>query len=313
EGGPLGITQGSVEYAQAPGKFKYKYNGQEWQGDFGYDMYDMPLRDYDPAIARWVVLDPVIHHSQSPYSAFNGNPIVFADPSGGAGRQMLDNNGAEMYDSNGNFIRRSDRVVPGETSKFTQAGAGSNTTDTADDVKENTGLIIISTVEELAAFLRSNPNISPEDLKPKDDPQQEGKNAELARYIANKYGYDRKEVEEFLDKNPFTLTKNGVAFAGYEALSTKVKKEIIDKAAEKTTTSGFKFLMTKVLGTSTRFVLNITELGDPNSESARSARIVDCQMRLIELVFRKPVENMPLPRTGIQHSSIYDKKHLRYY
>ncbi|WP_298143428.1 RHS repeat-associated core domain-containing protein, partial [Flavobacterium sp.] len=121
-------------------------------------MYDMPLRDYDPAIARWVVLDPVIHHSQSPYSGFNGNPIVFADPSGGAGQQMLDNNGAEMYDSNGNFIRRSDRVVPGETSKFTQAGGGgSNTTDTADDVKKNNDLIIISTVEELEAFKISNP------------------------------------------------------------------------------------------------------------------------------------------------------------
>uniref|UniRef100_UPI002604A703 hypothetical protein n=1 Tax=Flavobacterium sp. TaxID=239 RepID=UPI002604A703 len=65
-------------------------------------------------------------------------------PSGGAGRQMLDNNGAEMYDANGNYIRRSDRVVPGETSKFTQAGSGgSNTTDTADDVKKNNGLIII--------------------------------------------------------------------------------------------------------------------------------------------------------------------------
>ncbi|MCU0384266.1 MAG: hypothetical protein MUF68_09405 [Cyclobacteriaceae bacterium] len=101
----------------------YKYNGQKWQGDFGYDMYDMPLRDYDPAIARWVVLDPVIHHSQSTYSGFNGNPVLFADPTGGKG-QMLDENGARKYDDNGNYIWRGDRVTPGEVSMAAYGSSG---------------------------------------------------------------------------------------------------------------------------------------------------------------------------------------------
>lgn len=45
-------------------------------------MTAMDLRQYDPAIARWVVQDPVIHHNMSPYNAFDNNPVVFADPSG---------------------------------------------------------------------------------------------------------------------------------------------------------------------------------------------------------------------------------------
>jgi hypothetical protein len=45
-------------------------------------MYAMDMRQYDPAIGRWVVQDPVVHYEYSPYSAFDNNPIVFADPSG---------------------------------------------------------------------------------------------------------------------------------------------------------------------------------------------------------------------------------------
>ena len=43
------------------------------------------MRDYDPAIARWTGVDPVIHYSQSPYNAFDGNPVFWADPSGADG------------------------------------------------------------------------------------------------------------------------------------------------------------------------------------------------------------------------------------
>ena len=64
--------------------YKYKYNGKEFQDELNLNMYDMDMRQYDPAIARWVVMDPVIHHSMSPYSAFDNNPVFWADPSGAA-------------------------------------------------------------------------------------------------------------------------------------------------------------------------------------------------------------------------------------
>lgn len=43
------------------------------------------MRDYDPAIGRWLGIDPVTHFSQSPYNAFDGNPVSIADPSGADG------------------------------------------------------------------------------------------------------------------------------------------------------------------------------------------------------------------------------------
>ena len=66
----------------------YKFNGQEWQSELALNLYDMEMRDYDPAIARWLTLDPVIHFSQSPYNAFDNNPIYYADPSGADGEPI---------------------------------------------------------------------------------------------------------------------------------------------------------------------------------------------------------------------------------
>lgn len=64
---------------------KYKYNGKELQDELQLNVYDMSARNYDPALARFTSLDPITHYSQSPYSAFNNNPIYWADPSGMAG------------------------------------------------------------------------------------------------------------------------------------------------------------------------------------------------------------------------------------
>ena len=62
--------------------YRYKYNGMEYQDELGLNLYDMDFRDYDPAIARWTGIDPVTHHNMSPYMAFDGNPVFWADPSG---------------------------------------------------------------------------------------------------------------------------------------------------------------------------------------------------------------------------------------
>ncbi len=70
--------------------YQYKYNGKELQDELGLNMYDMDMRQYDPAIGRWVVLDPVIHHSMSPYNAFDNNPVFWADPSGADAMSLID-------------------------------------------------------------------------------------------------------------------------------------------------------------------------------------------------------------------------------
>ncbi len=52
------------------------------QDELGLNMYAMDFRQYDPAIGRWVVQDPVMHHNFSPYNAFDNNPVFWKDPSG---------------------------------------------------------------------------------------------------------------------------------------------------------------------------------------------------------------------------------------
>lgn len=103
---PFGLKhKGYNDYAANTNK--YKYNGKELQDELGLGMYAMDARQYDPAIARWIVQDPILHHSQSPYSAFDNNPVYWKDPSGADG---------EHYDWNKNMYVNSqgDQVSFGE-------------------------------------------------------------------------------------------------------------------------------------------------------------------------------------------------------
>ena len=60
----------------------YGFNGVEENNDLSINILEMDLRQYDPAIARWTSMDPVIHHSMSTYNAFDNNPVFWTDPSG---------------------------------------------------------------------------------------------------------------------------------------------------------------------------------------------------------------------------------------
>ena len=80
---PFGLKHKGYNTAYVGGNAtaqKFKYNGVELEENTG--LYEMDLRAYDPAIARWTSIDPVTHHSMSTYTAFDNNPVFFADPSG---------------------------------------------------------------------------------------------------------------------------------------------------------------------------------------------------------------------------------------
>jgi len=76
-----GVEQNFINYSGNQ-SYAYHYNGNEFQSELGMNWYDMNLRMYDPALARWMVQDPVIHYTKSTYNAFDNNPVYFADPSG---------------------------------------------------------------------------------------------------------------------------------------------------------------------------------------------------------------------------------------
>ncbi|WP_188606998.1 DUF6443 domain-containing protein [Aquaticitalea lipolytica] len=68
---------------------KFEFQGVEFEKALGLNLHEMDFRNYDPALGRFTGIDPVTHHSMSPYVAFDNNPIFWVDPSGADARDPI--------------------------------------------------------------------------------------------------------------------------------------------------------------------------------------------------------------------------------
>ena len=75
---------------------KWKFQGVEFEEALDIDLYEMEFRNYDPAIGRFMSIDPLAEQRNwlTPYNFVQNNPIMRVDPSG-----LLDDYG---IDQNGN-------------------------------------------------------------------------------------------------------------------------------------------------------------------------------------------------------------------
>ena len=65
---------------------RWKFGGKEYNEELGLDWYDFSARNYDPALGRWMNIDPLAEHpnqiQNTPYHYALNNPILYDDPDG---------------------------------------------------------------------------------------------------------------------------------------------------------------------------------------------------------------------------------------
>nr|WP_255350300.1 RHS repeat-associated core domain-containing protein [Flavobacterium sp. 316] len=81
---PFGLKHSGYNMNNSQPNYAYKYNGKELQTELGLNMYDLGARLYDPALARFMVMDPMADfvNYQSPYVANDNNPVLYRDEYG---------------------------------------------------------------------------------------------------------------------------------------------------------------------------------------------------------------------------------------
>jgi RHS repeat-associated protein len=85
---PFGLKHTPYNAIAPAPEYKYKYNGKELQdeniGGNQLNLYDFGARNYDPALGRWMNVDPLAEKfpAWSPYSFCFDNPLKFIDLDG---------------------------------------------------------------------------------------------------------------------------------------------------------------------------------------------------------------------------------------
>ncbi len=79
---PFGMTMPGRNWISSVGGYRYSHNGHEKENEIFEGAQSAEYWMYDSRLGRRWELDPLAYEYQSPYAAFNNNPIYFSDPRG---------------------------------------------------------------------------------------------------------------------------------------------------------------------------------------------------------------------------------------
>lgn len=103
---------------------KWKFGGKELSDEMDLNTYDFGARNYDPALGRWMNIDPLaeVMKNQSPFNYGFNNPVYFIDFDGRISKGFLNNpivifrrneNKVYIYDDNNTPLDFSDDKLIG--------------------------------------------------------------------------------------------------------------------------------------------------------------------------------------------------------
>jgi len=110
---PGGMDMPGRQYNAATG-YRYSINGQEKTPEIAPNTTTAEFWQYDARIVRRWNIDPVLKDWESPYMAFSGNPIWFADIDGSDTTKPAPFSYMNTVSSNGNWLKGA-MLLPGNT------------------------------------------------------------------------------------------------------------------------------------------------------------------------------------------------------
>ncbi|NER16785.1 DUF6443 domain-containing protein [Spongiivirga citrea] len=226
---------------------KFEFQGVEFEEALGLNLHEMDFRNYDPALGRFTSIDPVTHHSMSPYVAFDNNPIFWVDPSGANATDPIKETNtvisSKVDEHNVTHITQTKTTTTtttnddGSVSVTYSSGSITNTVDANGNVTNGTTQITVTgtiTKDANGKVSVGDPTSTISDVNANSNSALGEWTGLVANYNKNNKGvYNKDKINELSEKTT-NATRVGIAVLSiFGPLDNKVAKLLEKKLGDK--------------------------------------------------------------------------------